>query len=327
MNKLIISTVLLIIIFSCTQVEKKVKDVDSTTMNNGELAEGFSLTEKSCFSCHSPNAATIDNRIAPPMEAIKKHYITSNTTQAEFTKELINFLNNPTVENSKMPSAVQKFNLMPKMNFSGDEITKIATYIYNTELEKPDWFEKHYNEEKQKYSTAMNENKSPLEIGQSLAMQTKSVLGKNLLQAINTNGTENALSFCSTKAIPLTDSMALVLNTKIKRVSDKNRNPINQANARELDYINKSKDLITKKMPVKPMLTTMEGKNIGYYPIMTNKMCMQCHGKLKIDINTNTLTKIQNIYPYDKAIGYKENELRGIWVIEMDREITEHTIE
>ena len=318
MNKLIISIVLLTTIFSCNQTEKKAKVIDIKTMNNSELAEGFSLTEKSCFSCHSPNAS-IDNGIAPHMAAIKKHYITSNTTQTEFTKELIKFINNPSEENSKIPNAVQKFNLMPKMNFSEDEISKIASYIYNTELEKPNWFEKHYNEEKQKYSTATNKNKTPLEIGKSIAMQTKSVLGKNLLHAISKNGTENALSFCSTKAIPLTDSIALILNTKIKRVSDKNRNPNNQASAQELAYIKKSKDLIAKNLPVKPELSTLNNKNIGYYPITTNKMCMQCHGVPQIDINTNTLTKIQNIYPSDKAFGYKENELRGIWVIEMDK--------
>ncbi len=318
MNTLIISIVLLTTIFSCNQTEKKAKVLDVKIVNNSELAEGFSLTEKSCFSCHSPNTS-IDNGIAPHMAAIKKHYITSSTTQTEFTKELIKFINNPSEENSKIPNAVQKFNLMPKMNFSEDEISKIASYIYNTELEKPNWFKEHYNNEKQKYNTTTNQNKTPLEIGQSIAMQTKSVLGKNLLHAINKNGTENALSFCSTKAIPLTDSIALILNAKIKRVSDKNRNPNNQASAQELAYIKKSKDLIAKNLPVKPELSTLNNKNIGYYPITTNKMCMQCHGAPQIDINTNTLTKIQNIYPNDKAIGYKENELRGIWVIEMDK--------
>ena len=318
MNKFIISTVILITIFCCNHTEIIPKVGDTKTINNSELAEGFSLTEKSCFSCHSPNAS-IGNGIAPPMVAIKKHYIAYNTAQAEFTKELIKFINNPSEENSKIPNAIQKFNLMPKMGFSEDEITKIAAYIYNTELEKPGWFEKHYNKEKQKYSTGTNENKTPLEIGQRIAMQTKSVLGKNLLQAINKNGTENALSFCSTKAIPLTDSMALALNAKIKRVSDKNRNPNNQANVQELAYIKKSKDLMAKKLHVKPELSTTNDKKIGYYPITTNKICMQCHGSPKIDIDYNTLTNIENIYPNDKAIGYKENELRGIWVIEMNK--------
>ncbi|WP_338769735.1 hypothetical protein WAF17_10435 [Bernardetia sp. ABR2-2B] len=56
-------------------------------------------------------------------------------------------------------------------------------------------------------------------------MQTKGVLGKNLLGAINSKGTEHAVSFCSTKAIHLTDSMAVALNAYVKRVSNKNINP------------------------------------------------------------------------------------------------------
>ncbi len=318
MNKLILSTLVLMIVYSCNQSSSKKNNTKA--MNNNEMSEGFSLTEKNCFSCHSPNA-DIDNRIAPPMEAIKKHYINSNISQEEFTQDLIKFINNPSEENSKMPNAVRKFNLMPKMNFSEDELKKIASYIYNTELEKPDWFEKHYNEEKQKYNKVSTENKTPLEIGQSIAMQTKGVLGKNLLEAINTKGTENAISFCSTKAIPITDSMAVVLNAKIKRVSDRNRNPKNKANEQELKYIEKIKELMKKNLPTKPELITLNDKSIGYYPITTNKMCLQCHGKPEIDITSKTLTKIKSIYPNDRATNYNENELRGIWVIEMNKKL------
>ena len=36
------------------------------------------------------------------------------------------------------------------------------------------------------------------------------------------------------------------------------------------------------------------------------------------EIKQNTLAKIDKMYPSDKATGYSENELRGIWVIKMD---------
>jgi len=58
---------------------------------------------------------------------------------------------------------------------------------------------------------------------------------------------------------------------------------------------------------------------IGYYPIVTNKMCMQCHGNPEMDIDTKTFEIIKKRYPDDKAIGYTINELRGIWVIEMEK--------
>ena len=162
-------------------------------------------------------------------------------------------------------------------------------------------------------------NLKRLETGQGFAQKTQKVLGKNLLNAIKTKGTEHAVSFCKDEAYPLTDSMALVLNAQIKRVTDKARNPENIATGEELDYILKSKGLIAKGENVKPEIKDMNGKSIAYYPIMTNQMCMQCHGKTNTEVLSNTLSKIKTLYPNDKAVGYKVNELRGIWVVEMNK--------
>ena len=325
LNYIMKKTVYILLIFSLlinscwdSTNTKTTSKKDIPKPNQQELSEGFQLLENNCFSCHSPNAS-IENRVAPPMEAIKKHYIKKNTSLEEFTQDLTTFLNNPSEDITKMPGAIKRFNLMPKMNFSNEQIFKIAAYIYFSELEKPDWFEKHYQEEKQKHQLTSTTNMSPIEVGKNIAMQTKSVLGKNLLEAINTKGTENAVSFCSIKAIPLTDSMALLLNAKVKRVSDKNRNPNNKANKTELAYIESIKLAISKGEVPKPKLTTLEDKQIGYYPIITNKMCMQCHGQVVKEILPNTLSKLKKLYPNDRAVGYKLDELRGIWVVEMDK--------
>ena len=163
-----------------------------------------------------------------------------------------------------------------------------------------------------------NETANYLEIGQKIAFATKGVLGKNLMEAINTKGTEHALSFCSTKAISLTDSMSVVLNAKIKRVSDKNRNPDNECNEAELSYILATKLALAENKETPPLLTTLGDKLIGYYPIITNQMCMQCHGQPETEVLPQTLSKIGMLYPQDKALGYNVNELRGIWVVEMD---------
>ena len=59
-------------------------------------------------------------------------------------------------------------------------------------------------------------------------------------------------------------------------------------------------------------------KQNNYYPIVTNAMCMQCHGKKDLQIKPETLAAIGEFYPEDKATGYGENELRGIWVVEQN---------
>ena len=175
------------------------------------------------------------------------------------------------------------------------------------------------NQDEKKSISENTNDLTLLETGQSFAVQTQEILAKNLLNAINTKGTEHALSFCNEKAYPLTDSMALVVNAHIKRVSDKTRNPKNLANKEESAYIKKSKELLAKGENIKPEITEIDGKSVGYYPIITNKMCMQCHGNPNTEILTNTRSKIKNLYPNDKAVGYKINELRGIWVVEMNK--------
>jgi hypothetical protein len=177
---------------------------------------------------------------------------------------------------------------------------------------------KTYQEEVKDYS----DNKidlTPLEQGLNFAMQTQKVLAENLMYEINTNGTVHAFTFCNANAYTLTDSMALALNVQIKRVSDKPRNPNNKANKQEAAYITKSKEFLAKGEIIKPEMTETNGQMVGYYPIITNQVCMQCHGNQGTEVLSETLLQIENLYPNDKGIGYKINELRGIWVVEMNK--------
>lgn len=154
---------------------------------------------------------------------------------------------------------------------------------------------------------------------QKYAVETKGVLGKNLMNAINTQGTEKAIEFCSTKAIVLTDSMGTAFDATLKRVSDKPRNPLNKATENETDFINELKEKISKGEKMTPKFTESDGKITGYFPIETNAMCLQCHGSKDLDINPNVLKKIAQLYPKDLATGYKENQIRGIFVVTQNK--------
>mgnify|MGYP001556941193 CR=1 FL=1 len=63
----------------------------------------------------------------------------------------------------------------------------------------------------------------------------------------------------------------------------------------------------------------INGKMVGYYAIVTNTMCLKCHGDKDVTIEPETFEKIKTLYPSDKATGYAANELRGMWVVEMDK--------
>lgn len=159
-----------------------------------------------------------------------------------------------------------------------------------------------------------------LQKGQQLAGETQKVLGSNLMKAINEGGSINALEFCNIQAYPLTDSMATALKAHIIRVTDQPRNHDNTANKEQLSYINSAKKKLAMGEQLKPEVSVLNGKITGYYPIITNQMCMQCHGSENDQIAQETLAKINELYPNDQATGYGVGELRGIWVIEMDRD-------
>lgn len=158
-----------------------------------------------------------------------------------------------------------------------------------------------------------------LSAGAGYASEAGKVLIKNLTEAINSNGPAYAVQFCNTRAIPLTDSMSSALHLiSLKRVSDRNRNPDNKANEQELEYIELLKPNMQNGEAAKPKLMEAGDKITGYYPIITNTMCMNCHAD-KSKIDSKTLAKINELYPSDAATGYAENQLRGLWVIEMEK--------
>jgi uncharacterized protein (UPF0335 family) len=49
-------------------------------------------------------------------------------------------------------------------------------------------------------------------------------------------------------------------------------------------------------------------------------MCLKCHGTTDKQMERETYSKIKELYPNDKAIGYDVNEVRGIWSISFDKE-------
>lgn len=160
---------------------------------------------------------------------------------------------------------------------------------------------------------------TPLEKGKEMALKTKAELGRYLMTAIREKGTAGAVDFCATKALWITDSMSSVLGSRLKRVSEFNRNPLNKPSAQELAYIQQVKAALAAMENPVPKLTESNETITGYYPILTESLCLQCHGDKKTEIEPETLAAITRLYPNDQATGFKLNQLRGIWVVEMKK--------
>lgn len=340
--KYIALILLSVFVLSCNN--SKNKDLSAFEKNmQANNHPGKKLMETNCYVCHSPTASH-DDRIAPPMVAIKKHYIDDKTTKEEFIADMKAWIKNPNETDAKMRGAVRRFGVMPKQVFPEETIEKIADYMYDFEIDQPEWFEDHFNEEKGKHNgngqgkgmgngKGMGQGKGKHQLqaqtsyedlpygerGLKYALTTKAVLGKNLMGTIQKKGTLEALEFCNVRAYPLTDSMAVVHNASIKRVSDKPRNQKNEANNEELEYIETFKNLLSEKKEINPIVKESDNDVHVYYPIITNTMCLQCHGKIETNIKPDILKSLTLLYPEDKAKGYSENQVRGIWNVSFKR--------
>lgn len=332
---------------SCKDSPKSaIQDIDKTSKTQllaDQSLLGKELLEKECYTCHNPKNLQHE-MIAPPMMAIKKHYLKATTSRDEFVKEIMNWVKSPNKENSKMPGALKKFGIMPYQTFPDETITQIAEYLYDNEIKTPDWFQNPMGrgmgkgkgqrkasgmekcsghcigKAKGKCKHMQQAAKDTLEkfkkLGKKYASASKSALGKKLMEAIAKNGPDGAVEFCNINALPLTDSLSLAYGAKIRRITDKPRNPLNKASNRELMHIADFKEKLVTGNALEPVLDLNKDGQVNFYsPIITNAMCLQCHGKPESQISTSTLSILDKLYPKDMAREYQENEVRGIWAI------------
>lgn len=332
--KLIGLTLMFSALVSCNEQNKNAYTlIDEDSGNLAMVFPGFSqlqehpgkeLMESHCYVCHEVNSSRAE-RIAPPMFAVKKHYLSSGISKTEFVEDIVTWSENPSEETSRMPGAVNKFGIMPHLYFPEEVVEQIANYMFDHDIEKPSGFKnraqhrkgkgQHHRRRNQWEKNNGSQQLSIEEKGMEIAKTSQQTLGKNLKAQMEKNGISGALEFCNTAAIPITDSMATVHNAKLKRVSDKPRNPNNKADEIELQHIATFKKQLAEGEEINPIYTK-QGNQIEFYaPIITNGMCLVCHGTPGEELEYTNLTNIKKHYPQDKAIGYEANEVRGIWSI------------
>ena len=138
----------LLLVVSCERTKtKSLEPLDSeSNIVKGQVSEGYELTKVQCYACHNPNSPSHDEIIAPPLAAVKMRYQMQYKTESEFVDAMVDWAMDPQESRSLMRGAVVKFKTMPKQPFKEAEMRKIATYIYNSDLEEPDWFDAHQKE-------------------------------------------------------------------------------------------------------------------------------------------------------------------------------------
>ncbi len=157
------------------------------------------------------------------------------------------------------------------------------------------------------------------ELGSLIATQTQQALGGELKAALQRGGVAEAVNYCNLNAIPITDSLATFYKVSIKRATAKPRNQANLATAAELEILSVWEDKKANGGEISPVLFEGETSVDFYSPIVLQEMCTACHGVKGKTFTVDAETIIKNKYPEDKATGYIEGDLRGMWHIVFEK--------
>ncbi len=93
------------------------------------------LFDTKCGICHWQKMP--ENPVAPPVYNVRRRYLMQYATEEKFVNAVTSWVENPEHEKALLHGAVERFNVMPKLGYTKDEVRKIARYIYQTDFPRP----------------------------------------------------------------------------------------------------------------------------------------------------------------------------------------------
>jgi hypothetical protein len=156
-----------------------------------------------------------------------------------------------------------------------------------------------------------------VKIGQETSKALFDTLAPKLQNSIKENGILKASEFCANEAQTLTKEVNknLKAGVSVKRVSLKNRNELNAPNEIEINALK----TLEANRSLTYFISESEKSYKFFKPIIIEQVvCLKCHG------DENTIDKsakefLSKKYPNDKASGFKMGDLRGAFVVEIDK--------
>ncbi len=145
---------------------------------------------------------------------------------------------------------------------------------------------------------------------------------KGELQAgMKAGGPVKAIEVCSEKAPAIARDVSKKQGLQIGRTSLKPRNAGNAPDEWEKSVLEefeqrKAKGEHPKQMEKYEVVESNGQQSFRYMKaIPTGELCLKCHGT---DIDPAVSAKLNKLYPEDKAIGFKQGDIRGAFTIIKD---------
>ena len=151
-----------------------------------------------------------------------------------------------------------------------------------------------------------------------LLKETAKQYKNTLIEGLQHNDLKKALKYCN-KEVEKLISKDNEKDFFIKRISLKPRNKKNYPNLYEKEILEKFNKLSLKDnkymaLEHSEIIKDENNNNKFVYAkaIRIKEVCLNCHGS---NINDDLKKEIQKLYPDDKAINYKLNDIRGAFVM------------
>ena len=138
-----------------------------------------------------------------------------------------------------------------------------------------------------------------------------------LKEAMQTGGPIAAIGVCNVQAMPITRKVAAEQGLALSRVSLKNRNPANLPNDWQTAVLEDFERRKTSGHKVGNLAwsetVSVDGEREFRFmkAIPTAAVCLNCHGT---DLSPGVSGVLTDLYPDDRATGYREGDIRGAFV-------------
>lgn len=145
-----------------------------------------------------------------------------------------------------------------------------------------------------------------------------SALKSELVQAMQTGGPTEAIAVCHERAGVIAETVSREQGVAVSRVSLKNRNPGNAPNEWQRAVL---EDFEVRRSSGEPpgdlawqdTVDTDAGREFRYMKaIPTGGLCLRCHGEV---LDAEVTERLSELYPDDRATGFREGDLRGAFVV------------
>ncbi len=165
--------------------------------------------------------------------------------------------------------------------------------------------------------TTETNNSVMLNEAKILLKETAKQYKNTLIEGLQHNDLKKALKYCN-KEVEKLISRDNEEDYSIKRVSLRPRNKNNYPTLYEKEILEKfnklslkdNKDLALEHSDI--IKDENNNKFVYVKAIRIKEVCLNCHGS---NINDDLKKEIQKLYPDDKAINYKLNDIRGAFVM------------